>query len=349
MQLKRLLLLLPVFFTIFCFTASAQAFDNAGAYMDYITKANDELTQKYLFYLSGVSHGKNARKVEKRRLDVVQAINDTRYTVMGMPPYKGDRTLKDTTIVYLKMLNSVFNEDYGKIVNMEDIAEQSYDLMEAYMLAKEKANEKLDEASKRQYEMQLKFAAKNNITIVNNQTELESKMKTAATVMEHYNKVYLIFFKCYKQEAYLIEAGNKQNIISVEQNINSLQKFADEGLEKLKDMKGYNNDATLIAACKNLLIFYKSEAEKSGAASDYFLKEENFAKFKKQFESKPSSKRTQQDVDQFNNAVNEINAAGNNYNKANAGMNKERTALTNDWERAVKRYMDDYMPKQQKN
>src|SRR5689334_13318243 len=45
----------------------AQSFETAGDYMDYIYKANNALTQKYLTYLSAVSHGKSARKVEKRR------------------------------------------------------------------------------------------------------------------------------------------------------------------------------------------------------------------------------------------------------------------------------------------
>ena len=134
--------------------------------MEHIGKANQALTEKYLVYLSGMSHGKSARKVEKRRLEVVNAISDTRYNIMGMPPYKGDRTLKDTTVAYLKILNSVFNEDYGKIVNMEEIAEQSYDLMEAYMLAQEKANEKLQQASVRQGEMQKQFAEKHNINLI---------------------------------------------------------------------------------------------------------------------------------------------------------------------------------------
>ena len=255
---------------------AAQAFENAGQYMDQITKANQVLTEKYLLYLSGMSHGKSARKVEKRRQEVLQAISDTRYSIMGMPPYKGDRTLKDTTVAYLKILNSVFNEDYGKIVNMEEIAEQSYDLMEAYMLAQEKANEKLQQASEKQNEMQRKFAAKNNITLIESESPAEAKMKIASAVMKHYDEVYLVFFKSYKQEAYLMDAVNQKNVNSIEQNINSLESFSEQGLEKLKGLKGYNNDASLIMACRNLLNFYKEEARKGSRMTDFFLKAENF-------------------------------------------------------------------------
>ena len=329
--------------------SKAQAFENAAEYIEYIGKANQALTEKYLFYLSGMSHGKSARKVEKRRLEVLQAVSVTRSTIMGMPPFKGDRMLKDTTVAYLKILNNVFNEDYGKIVNMEEIAEQSYDLMEAYMLAQQKASEKLQEASARQNEVVKRFAAKHNVTLIDNESTIESKMKIASSVMDHYDEVYLIFFRSYKQEAYLMDALNQKNVNAIEQNMNSLLTFSEQGLEKLKEVKGYSNDASLIIACRNLLNFYKDEAKKGSALTDFFLKQENFLKLKKQFDSKPASKRTQQDVDQFNKAVNEINAASDAYNSRNNDLNKQRTVNLNGWNNAVKKFMDTYIPIQQRS
>jgi hypothetical protein len=333
---------------LFLFSARpvAQAFENAGDYMDYIYKTNSALTEKYLTYLSAVSHGKSARKVEKRRQEVLTAINDTRFNVMGMPPYKGDRSLKDTTVAYLKMLNYIFNEQYGKIVNMEEIAEQSYDAMEAYLLAQQMAQEKLQEASKKQYDIQKQFAKKNNVNLVESESELETKMKTANLVLKHSNEVYLVFFKCYKQEAYLMDAISRKNLVSIEQNISSLKKFAGEGLEKLKTMNGHNNDPSLITVCIDMMNFYKMEADKSSGLSDYFLKEENFAKLKKQFDSKSGPRRTQQDIDQYNKAVDDTNTAMKDYNKTNNELNKARSSALDNWNKANKKYMDNYMPTQ---
>jgi vacuolar-type H+-ATPase subunit I/STV1 len=164
--------------------------------------------------------------------------------------------------------------------------------------------------------------------------------------MKHADEVYLIFFKCNKQEAYLIEAMNRKNLVGIEQNNSSLQRFAEEGLEKLKKIKGYNNDASLVAACTELMNFYKMEAGKGSSISDYFLKEENFTKMKKQFDAKSGSRRTQQDVDQFNKEVNDLNDAMKDFNKTNNDMNKARTSAINNWEKAYKNYMDDYMPTQ---
>jgi hypothetical protein len=346
----RIDLFIPAFLILlFSFeNIKAQQFDNAGDYMSYIGKANEDITAIYLSYLSAVGHNKSARKVERRRQEVLNSISDTRFKIQGMPPWKGDRTYRDTTVSYMKLLYNVFNEDYGKIVNMEEIAEQSYDAMEAYMLAQEKAQEKLHEASQKQNEMQKKFAGKYDIKLINQETELERKSKQASDLMKHYDAVYLIFFKPYKQEAYLMEAINKKNIIAVEQNKNSLQKFAEEGLEKLKGMDGYNNDPSLIVACRQAMNFYKTEAAKMQAATDFFLKEENFGKLKKSFESKPASKRTQQDIDQFNKAVNEINTAVNEYNAVNKDINRQRETAIDQWNSTVKKYLDNYMPVQRK-
>lgn len=326
----------------------AQDFEHAGQYMDHINKANGELSIKYLVYLSAVSHGKSARKVEKRRAEVVNAINDTRYLVQTMPPWKGDRSLKDTTVAYLKILYSVFNEDYGKIVNMEEIAEQSYDAMEAYLLAQEKAHEKLDDASDRQHNVQTQFAKKNDIKLIEGNSEIEQKSKIVNAVMKHANEVYLVFFKSHKQQGYLIEAVERKNIVSIEQNLNSLEKFSDEGIKKLGDMKGYLNDGSLIASCRRMLSHYKEEVKKGTAITDFILKTEEFVKMKKQFESKPSGKRTQQDVDQFNKGVNDINAASKVFNEQMADQNKKSNAALNDWNKTYSKYLDEHMPKQSK-
>jgi len=127
----------------------AQDFTNPGTYMSYMSDKLALVNQTYMNYLSAASHGKSVRKVEKLREKAVNAIFTARMEIQGMPPLKKDKTLKDATVNYLKTCYNVFNEDYSKIVNMEEIAEQSYDAMEAYLLAQEKAGEKLDSAAKK--------------------------------------------------------------------------------------------------------------------------------------------------------------------------------------------------------
>ncbi|RYY67217.1 MAG: hypothetical protein EOO12_01800 [Chitinophagaceae bacterium] len=327
---------------------NAQSFETAVQYMEYINKAHEKVTTMYLSYLSAVGHGKSARKVEKRRQEVVNTLFDTRMNVMGMPPFKGDRTYRDTTVAYLKLLYAVFNEDYAKIVNMEEIAEQSYDAMEAYMLAQKKASERLQEAGARRQQTFTDFASKYNVTVVDGSTELEEKSKQASALMAHYDEVFLLFFKAQKQEAYLLEAMAGKNLTAFEQNRNALRRFSEEGLKKLPSLKGYQGDPSLIDACTTALTFFQSESDAMNYVTDFMLAQEAFEKLKKAFNSKPAGQRTQQDVEEYNKGVSGINSSLDTFNKTNNDLNRQRNKAFETWNNAVKKYLDDYMPYQRK-
>ena len=328
--------------------SDAQTFEHAGQYMDYISSANQDLTVMFLSYTSAVSHGKSARKVEKRRQEVVDAIYYTRNKIAGMGSWKGDKAYKDTTVSYLKLLDIVFREDYGKIVNMEEIAEQSYDAMEAFMLAREKADEKLDQALEKQREASKAFASKYNVNLIEGENDISLKSKAAAAVNKHHNDLYLVFFKPYKQESYLLLASEKGDLVALEQAVNALDKFAKEGMEKLKGMKGYNGDGSLIEATRHALQFYQSEATRAKSFSDFYLKKEKFEKAKKTFDSMKKSERKPADIDNFNFAVDEFNYAVNKFNDVNNQLNKERTDMINNWNKKASKFLDDHTPVQKR-
>lgn len=324
---------------------NAQDLSNAGSYMSYINEKERDVTKKYLNYISAASHGKSLRKVEKLREQVLNSIYETRISIQGTPAFQGDKTLREASVAYLMLCYRVFNEDYSKIVNMEEIAEQSYDAMEAYMLAQKMANDKLDEASMKRSTVGKEFAKKFNVNLIDGSDVLEEKMKKSSKVTEYYNEIYLMFFKCYRQEMYLIDALNKNNIISIEQTRNSLSKYANEGLERLDTISAFESDASLKAACQRVLQFYKSEAsEKVPVMTEYILKQESFQKLQKSFNGKSASQRTQADIDNYNKAVNDINQAGNDYNRINNETNKKRSDMLDNWNHVVKKYWDNHMP-----
>jgi hypothetical protein len=168
----------------------------------------------------------------------------------------------------------------------------------------------------------------------------------ASKVNRYHRSVYLIFFKSYKQEAYLIEAMGKKNVNGMEQNKNSLEKFSGEGISKLIGMPTFNGDNSMIIASRQLLEFYKSECkEKIPGITSYFLKEENYQKVKKAFDSINQSERTQADVDQYNKAVNEFNLAVNEYNNTNNQLNANRGKLIENYNKTSQNFLDKHTPK----
>jgi hypothetical protein len=334
------------FFVIASFTSlQAQSLNNAGSYMTYISAQQREIMKDFMSYTSAVAHGKSARKVANRRQELMKTMTESRRNIASMAPFQGDKSLRDSTAKFLLISYHVLNDDYGKIMNLEEVAEQSYDAMEAYLLAQAIADEKINEASASLTALEKDFASKHNVQLIDTKDELSQKVEVAGKINTYHNMVYLIFFKSYKQEWYLMEAVGKKDVNAIEQNKVTLQKYAQEGLTKLDTMAAFKGDRALLTACRQMLDFYKNECGKISTMTDFYLKEENFTKIKKAFDAKREKDRTQADVNQYNQAINEMNAAVNDFNNNNQQLNKNRSQLTDNWNKSSKYFMDKHMPK----
>lgn len=326
--------------------AFCQAPDSPVEYMEYLSSRDQEMSEKYLSYMSEVAHGNRARKMEKRRQELITTIRKSLGEATRLKPYKGDASLRDAYKNYWDILLKVFNEDYHKIVNMEEIAEQSYDNMEAYILAQQKAEEVLDQAAEKIYPVHRDFAAKNRINLIEKESKLSQKLMKVGQVNAYYHQVYLIYFKSLKQEAYVLEAFNKKDINGMEQNRKTLVRFADEGLATLDTLQPFRNDASLGKACRKVLEFHKNEAEQHiPRQREFMVKSSEFEKIKKTMDAKPASKRTQADVDKYNKAVGEMNDAVNASNASLQTINNGREKALTNWEATVKRFMETHVPR----
>lgn len=330
--------------TFFACNVMAQNLENAVEYMQYISVQQDNITKKFLSYNSAVSHGKRARKVEKLREKMLDEVQESRMNISGMPKFKGDAGYRDTSANFLKFYYNVLNDDYAKIVNMEDIAEQSYDEMEAYLMLQEAIDKKLDEANDRMKKAQKEFAAKNNINLISSKDEMGEKMELVGKVNEHYHQVYLTFFKPYLQDKNLGTAISKGNVGGIEQDKNALLKYAQEALVKLETIKAFEGDNSLKGACKQMLQFYIREAnDYLKPVTEFLLVKERFESIKKDYEKK--SDHSQADVDAYNKAVQDINTASDKYNSANKNIFEWGKESLDNWNKAVNSYFDEHMPR----
>jgi hypothetical protein len=323
--------------------AAAQDFENPGTYMTFISKQHQVIAKRFLAYNSASSHGKRQKKVESLKAKLLDEIQESRMNISGMPSYKNDKSYRDSAVSFMKLYYNALNEDYSKIVNMEEIAEQSYDLMEAYMLAKELVDKKMNDASSALNQEGEKFAAAHNVTLISSENEIDAMMKKVNETSDYYKPVYLIFFKSFKQEAYMMDAMEKKNINGIEQNKNTLLQYSQDGLVKLANLSAFKGDNSLITNCKKLLEFYvKETTEKIPGISDYLLKQESFEKMQKEFDRK--SEPTKDEVTVFNKAVKELNSAVKTYNTNNNALNQSRHDLINNWNAAADNFFDTHMP-----
>lgn len=134
----------------------------------------------------------------------------------------------------------------------------------------------------------------------------------------------------------MLDAMNRADVNAMEQNINVMLSYSEECQAKLDTLARYNGDGALRAAAGKVIQFYKAEAEKDFPGQvDFYLKKDNFEKQQKIFDAKGKKSRTQEDVDNFNNAVSEFNAAVASFNATNERINKQRSELLESWNKSV--------------
>jgi hypothetical protein len=343
---KLSITLLIFFLANVTFTFAQPPANGPGDHMSEFTSREEVLSKNYLSYMSEVAHGGKARKMEKRRTELISSIKQALNESGRIKPYKGDASLRDAFRNYWTVLLSVMNEDYAKIMDMEEVAERSYDAMETYLLVQEKADEKLNEAFNKVVDVFNTFAANNNVKLTEGKSsKLGKRLNQLGQANSYLNKLFLIKFKTTVQENLAFDALNANNINGLEQSKGSMAKYAEEGLAQLDSVKPYKGDGSLITACRKVLEFHKAEAASMAVYSDFIMKKEQFDKTKKSFDLKPAAKRTQADVDAFNKAVAEQNKAVNDYNKLNGDLNKQREKVMNNWEVTKKKFMDMHYPK----
>ncbi|GAB4412090.1 MAG: hypothetical protein OHK0039_17810 [Bacteroidia bacterium] len=328
-------------------SATAQeTFAHAGEYMTRFSELYEPFAADMWAYMSASAHSNNAQKIEKRREELIRTVYDIRKQVRSQPVWKGDAGLRDSTASFFNLCYFVLKEDYARIVNLEAIAEQSYDLMEAYLAAKEQAYDQLNEASARLQAEQYRFADTHRVQLVESEKSKNAeRIEAASQVIAYYNRVFLIYFKAFKQEAYLTEAVNSGDVNAMLQNQNTLARLAAEGMATLDTMPDFAGDGSLKEACLQQLLFFREEAsDKAPMIIDYFLQKETFERIKAVLDKKPTQERTQEDIDGYNAAVNAYNAAVAAYNSTNEELNKSRTALYNAWNKTSTLFMDKHVP-----
>jgi hypothetical protein len=343
--MKAILLFTCLTFLTLCSKNTyAQDFENPGEYMGYIGKQHENISKKYMAYASASAHGKKARKVENIRQKLLNEVQEARMNIGSMPSYKGDKSYRDTSVNFMKMYFNILNDDYAKVLNLEEIAENSYDEMEALLNVKDAIDLKLEEGNKRVREAQMVFAKAHNVNLVEGEANaLTEKLNKVHDLNKYYNEVYLIFFKPYVQEQSLVEAIGKKNVTGVEQSKNALRKYSEEGLEKLKTIKSYEGDNSVTGACKSLLQFYIKESDATATISEFTLANENFEKIKTEFQKKSDPSKA--DVEAYNNAVKDINNKSQKYNQTLNDLNKQRSEALNNWNKTVNQFFDEHTPR----
>lgn len=314
MKLKILYVLLFLKGTLF-----AQEFKTPVDYLNFINKEQVIISKSTWKYTSAVAHSKSARRIDNTRKQLIKSIQNAKNKIGALKDgFKGDVEYKNQVIQYFDFCEKNLNEEYDKIINMQEVAEQSNDAMEAYLLARDLVNEKLDSENEKVQSSFKSFASKYKITLSDQESDLSKKIRASNEVFDYHTVLYLIFFKVNFTDMNLSSALAKKDLTSIEQNKNTLIQYADEGLEKLKKIEPFKGDASFINATKKILEYYNEQGLKyipKVIAFEMFM--DKFDNAKKTLESKKEKERTKEEVELYNNMVNQVNKEIESYNKEN--------------------------------
>lgn len=338
-------LLLAVFLAIFSTqTVFSQQFKSALDYLEFVSNEQQIITKNTWKYTKAIAHSKNDRTIAGRRNSLIKSVERAILKIEKAKGFDGDE-FKKQVLHNLDLNKSLLQQDYAKIIDMKTVAEQSYDAMEAYMLAQELANKKMAEAQQ-EFEMHYyAYARKHNIDILENDSDLGKKMKISGEVFDHYNQLYLIFFKVYMNEVYLYDAISREDVSAIEQSASALLESSREGLAKLDTVTLYKKDRMLIDATTKVFEFFIDESEnKIPVITDFLVANADFEAIRKSLESTPERKRTKEQIDAYNEKVPLINKEVEDYNRTNASLNQKRETVIGNLNESYQRFLAKHIP-----
>lgn len=319
--------IITVFLTLLSFTISAQSFKTANDYLDFVGKELTVITKNNWKYTKAIAHSKSDRNIMNKRKVLIKTVERAKLKIQRAEGFGGD-TFKNHVLDLMSLNESLLKNDYAKIVDMKAVAEQSYDYMEAYILARELADKKMAEAQQNYETHFYAYTAEHNINIVESESDLGKKMKISGDVFEHYNDMHLIFFKVNINEVYLWEAIESKDISGIQQHANTLSEVAKEGLTILDTVATYKTDKSLVLATKNMFEFYIDEADtKVPEIADFLILNEDLQTIQTTLEKTPESKRTKAQINAYNSKIKVFNKAIKTYNKTNESLNKKRQSV----------------------
>lgn len=347
---------LKLFLTVMLFTfliggnqLSAQEKDSRKAlqHMESLLSPVNVIVGEQLKYIQTAARAKNINEVIQQRARLIRSVEVAILNANQTPPLDDDTSFKDAVLNYYNTLYSILREDYGRVVDLQKIAEESYDNMEAYLKAREEAGKKLEEAFTELTVAQKTFAGENNITLLESkENETTRKLRIAAEVLSYYNNIFLMNFKNYKQELYVIHALNREDLNAFEQNRQTLEKITEEAMESQKNLTAFKGDSSIMTAYRNNLEFYHREARDEFLfIADFLLYKERFLAMKNAFDQKKSNERTREEVEQYNQSITEMNQQSKKYNQINQKLNSQRSKLINLWNQNMSIFLAKHIPR----
>lgn len=316
-------------------------------YLDKLSSDNEKIMNNTWRYLSAIAKNRNAKRIEKRRVKLETEIRNSYNRIKVMKAYNGDNALRDSTISYYKMSLDVMTGKTKELINLEEISEKSYDNMEAYIFYQEEINKKLREKGEMLDAEQKRFAAANNVNLIESEeSDVAKKIEKTSKVLWYKNLLYLAFFRCAVYEGAMLEATHNENSdFNFQEAGLLLTQLVDESKSKMDTITDVNKDLSLRKKTKQALDFFSQEADELIPTMVKYRKAKTeMDVITKKVDKTPKKKQTKEMITEYNKKINEMNKIANKLNSINDSYNKRRNAIFQGWNKAANDFVNRHAP-----
>ncbi|MBF9220388.1 LIC11966 family surface protein [Hymenobacter ruricola] len=307
-------------FSTLALPAAAQSFTDPASYNNAIVNEQVDLLKKNLRYISKAAHSENDRKIENRRLEVVEQNKVAVANVQRMPAaYKGNSELRASALTAFKTMLDVYSADYKKVNALASTRTESFEAMQRYFDAQEEAEKKLAVVDDSVNAAQKRFAKQFGMSIESSKesARLAEYTRQVSAVNKYQHQVFLPYFRVQKASAKLTDALNAQDAAAFEAARATLATEAEKSAAELAAVPAFRGkDVAYRNAARDLANLYVVMCAKQFVQIAELLKNKD--------------RLTKVDAQTINANINAYNTQNQKYNEA---YNKTSAA-----------FMDTYVP-----
>lgn len=273
-----------------------------------IIEAQNKVVKKSQHYTSVAVHSENDVEIDKARKEVIKQIEKSINDVKAIKPFKGDGKLKDEALEILKRELDAYTLDFSEAALLKKNSKQTFEAMEKYYSAQDKAEAKIDAAVTDFKKAQLRFADKYDFTIEENE-ESKKQADKMSRLNKYTRQIFLQYFKAFRDFNLFVDAFNTKKASAIETARQNLLKSSAEGAAQMKAIGGFDGDNAYMNAGVKLLELYKKMAETDLAELSELMKKQD--------------KLTNEDVDKINKIIGKMNQEPEKLNNAFNTENKK--------------------------
>lgn len=271
---------------------SAQTLSDPIEFHNFLAEEQNKITLLHMDYVSYSVHSDDYLATEKLRLEVIQQLESSRKKIEGITASKGDEKLKTVSLEVLNLYYETFTIELNEANLLKKDSRSSFEAMEKYFKAQDKAEAKLDHATTKFEIAQENFARKHKLKMAETDARASRKLRRIGEVNDYTRMLFLMYFKVSKSNASFRDALKDQKAHLMEKYRRELLGNASEVIAQLKSQKDFYGDKKTLESTKTLIRFYQQLAGKDYAELTRIVKNQD--------------KLTQEDVDNYNEMLERI-------------------------------------------